>query len=155
MPEIFAITTLLNARNESSSLRGLSTLSVVKSRDCASTTGCFILARWMTLKSNYDMRRRQRVSRLVEWARFSIRFSASWSFQIEKCWPSMYGQRSNTDLTLAKHFRCLVSCRLSVSVSDRDWNRMGFIVSSGCFWSKMQPNCTLHAPVSSVIFPPE
>lgn len=56
---------------------------------------------------------------------------------------------------MAKHSRCMVSCRCSVSMSERSQCPMGLVMSTGCFWRKKQQICTLHESVSSVVYPPE
>lgn len=63
--------------------------------------------------------------------------------------------RCKTDRTMPRHFRCVVLYRCSVSVSQRDQYWIGFVVSSGCFWSKTQTICILHVSVSNVMCPPE
>lgn len=95
-------------------------LPVMESHNSPLAAGCFIPARLMTSRSEYNKQRRKHASRLFKLARLSIHIIASWSVRIEKHCPSRYGWKSNMDQTVTMHSCCMVSYCCLVSVSKRD-----------------------------------
>lgn len=150
--DMCALTTWSIVKSWGSFSNALLILSISESCDSPLAAWSFISAQWMTSKSNFVERRRQRASYPVDLARLSIHLSASWSVRIVKRWPSRYDRERNTDPTIARRSGCVVLYGCLVSVGKRDQYPIGFVVSADCFSSRLQFICALHVSVSSVMY---
>lgn len=93
----------------------------------------FMTARRTTSKSSLESPRRHRASRPIKSVRLRIYLRASWLVDFVKLFPSRYERSRSTSHNFARYSRCVVSYCCSVSVSERNWYLIGFVVSSGCF----------------------
>lgn len=125
----------------------------VRNLDSSSAACCFAPAWWVISNLKSDSHRRHCASVPNASARLGIHFSESCLMYILKRVPSKYGRWSSNAITMARHFRGVVSYTLSALVSEREHYSIGFVVLLGCFWSNKRVTSPSQASASNVICP--